>query len=90
MHQRRMARVEILNAAEFHFQSPVLRDGFHLEADFVHVRDDENARRFFRRRPRTLDQIACIVRFRFCPFRQQRLHALANWIFVCAAAVSPD
>ena len=45
---------------------------------------------FPRCRLETKDKVAGIVGFRFGPFRQKRLHALANWIFMRAAAISPD
>ena len=48
VHQRGMAgeKAEVAAAAPFDFESPVFGNGFHGEADFVHVRDDQDARRF--------------------------------------------
>ena len=39
-------KAEFAAAAPFDFETAVFGDGFHGEADFVHVGDDEDARGF--------------------------------------------
>ena len=80
-----------LNSSAFphHFKAPIGADGFHFEADFVHVCDDEQARRLRsgRRNSNAHDQISGGVGFSCCPSGKQRPNHLSNPLFMIAHAV---
>ena len=94
--QRRMARekAQFAAAEPFDFEQAVLGDGFHFEADFVHVGDDEDARSFCVccGGAEMKNQISGIVGFGLGPRRKQALDDVANRRFVTADTVvrSPE